>query len=308
MDDITYDVAIIGAGPAGLTSALYCGRANLSVVVFGNMFDSQMAKAGEVENYPGVGSIKGIDLIEKFNEQIESYKITMIPSNIARIISGEQFKLYSDDGEYSSRSVIIATGSKHRELNIPGEKEFIYKGVTYCAICDGALYKDKKVALIGQGDNAAKAALYLAGLCKEVIILTDKPELDAPEYGDKIKTANNVNVITNASIVAIEGSEYVDHIRYQVNEDMQIADVDGVFIEGGIPNALLAIELGLILDDKGNIKVDRPDQTTTIPGVFAAGDVTGGIHQISKSVGEGASAAVSAINYMKKSIKLKKTA
>lgn len=307
MDDITYDVAIIGSGPAGLTSALYCGRANLSVVVFGNMFDSQMAKAGEVKNYPGVGTITGLDLIEKFNKQLDAYKITMVPSTVARIKYEETFRLYTDDGEFYSRGIIIATGSRHRELNIPGEKEFMYKGVTYCAICDGALYKDKKVALVGHGDLAAKAALYLAGLCKDVIVLTDKPDLDAATYGDKINSAGNVRVITNARVITIEGGEYVERIRYHVEENERVADVEGVFIEGGMPNSLLATELGLSVDNKGNIKVDRPDQKTSIDGVFAAGDVTGGNHQISTAVGEGASAAISAINFLRKRVKMKQS-
>lgn len=301
MSDTIYDVAIVGAGPAGLTSALYCGRANLSTIVFGNIYDSQIAKAGDIRNYPGIESIQGVDLIEKFEHQAEHYNIILVPSNVTRAIPGEYFTLYSDVDEYKCRSIVVATGSKHRELNIPGEKEYAYKGVSYCSICDGNLYKGKVVALVGSGDQAAKAALYLAGLCKEVIALTDKPDMDSPMYFEQIKSAPNVRVIGEARVIGIEGDEYVKRIKFRANGGpVEAADVEAVFIEGGIPNTLLARELGLTLDEKGNINVSRPDQSTNVEGVFAAGDVTSGIHQVSKAVGEGASAAMSAMLYVKK--------
>ncbi len=301
MSDKVYDIAIVGAGPAGLTSALYCGRANLSTIVFGNVYDSQIAKAGDIRNYPGIDSIQGVDLIEKFESQAEHYNITHVSSNVTRAIPGDLFTLYSDVDEYKCRSIIVATGSKHRELNIPGEKELAYKGVSYCSICDGNLYKGKIVALVGSGDQAAKAALYLAGLCKEVIALTDKFDMDSPQYMEQIKSTPTIRVIGDARVVAIEGGEAVERITFKVNESPEdAASVEAVFIEGGIPNTLLALELGLMLDDKGNIGVSRPDQSTNVSGVYAAGDVTSGIHQVSKAVGDGASAAMSAILYVKK--------
>jgi len=301
MSDNVYDVAIVGAGPSGLTVALYCGRANLSTIVFGNIYDSQIAKAGDIRNYPGIDSIQGVDLIEKFQNQAEQYNITVISSNVTRAVPGETFTLYSDVNEFKARSIVIATGSKHRELHIPGEKEYAYKGVSYCSICDGNLYKGKTVALVGSGDQAAKAALYLAGLCKEVIALTEKPDMDSPMYFEQIKTTSNIRVIGEAQVIGILGSEYVEHIKFRANDgSIEASDVEAVFIEGGIPNTLLAQELGLELDDKGNINVSRPDQSTSVDGVFAAGDVTSGIHQVSKAVGEGASAAMSTIMYVKK--------
>ncbi|MDI6896565.1 NAD(P)/FAD-dependent oxidoreductase [Methanocella conradii] len=303
MADI-YDVAIIGAGPAGLTAAIYCGRSGLSTIVFGNIYDSQIAKAGDIRNYPGIESIQGVDLIEKFQSQAERYGIKIVTSNVTRAIPGEVFTLYSDVDEYRCRSVIVATGSKHRELNIPGEKDFVYKGVSYCSICDGNLYRGKPVAMVGSGDLAAKAALYLAGLCKEVLVLTEKHDMDSPMYIEQVRSTGNIRVIGDARVLAIEGREYVERIKFQANEGpVETADVDAIFIEGGIPNTLLAQELGLKLDDKGNIEVSRPDQSTNVEGVFAAGDVTSGIHQVSKAVGEGASAAMSAIMYVKKKAK-----
>ena len=300
MSDNIYDVAIVGAGPAGLTVALYCGRANLSTIVFGNIYDSQIAKAGDIRNYPGIESIQGIDLIERLENQAKQYNVVITPSNVTRAVPGENFILYSDVDEFKARSVVIATGSKHRELNIPGEKEYVYKGVSYCSICDGNLYKGKVVALVGSGDQAAKAALYLAGLCKEVIALTEKPDIDSPMYFEQIKSARNIRVIGEAHVSAIEGGETVERIKFRPTEGPEeVLGVEAVFIEGGIPNTLLARELGLSLDDKGNISVSCPGHSTNVDGVFAAGDVTSGVHQVSKAVGDGASAAMSAILYVK---------
>lgn len=305
VENTIYDVAIIGAGPAGLTAALYCGRANLSTVMFGDIFDSQLAKAGDVENYPGFESIQGIELVEKFNKQLGKYSIMVVPSYVRRIFrSDESFTFVTESTEYKSKSVILSTGSKHRELNIPGEKKYTYKGISYCAVCDGSFYKGKKVALVGYGDQAASAALYLAGLCKEVLVLSSKPDMDAPIHAEQLKTMSNIEVVGNARVLAIEGNDFAERIKYAVNGGQEQAErIDGVFIEGGVPNSILATDLGLDLDGKGNIMVNRPEQSTKIDGVFAAGDVTGGLHQISKAVGEGACAAVSAAIYLKKKIK-----
>jgi thioredoxin reductase (NADPH) len=305
--DEIFDVAIIGAGPAGMTAALYSGRANLSTVMFGDIFDSNLAKAGDVENYPGFDSIQGIDLVEKFNNQLNRYGIVNMSSYIRHIepnTAEGTFKLVTENGDYKSRAIIISTGSKHRNLNVPGETEYLHKGVSYCAVCDGPFYKGRKVAMIGYGDQAAKAAIYLAGLCQYVVVISSKPDLDTPVYAAQVKTLDNIEVIGNAKLIAIEGKEFVEWVRYSTPEKPDGAvRIDGIFIESEMPNSVLATDLGLDLDDKGNIAVNRPDMTTKIAGVFAAGDVTGGLHQISKAVGEGACAAVSATIYVKKKFK-----
>ena len=308
MIDTIYDVAIVGTGPAGMTAALYSGRANLATIIFGNIFDSQLAKAGDVQNYPGFDSIQGIELVERFNSQLGKYNIVHVSSLVMRAKPGEPFTLVAESGEYHAKSVIIATGARHRELNIPGEKEYNFRGVSYCAVCDGSFFRDKRVALIGHGDQAAKSALYLAGLCKEVIILSSLAEIETTTYKDQILAQPNIREIFNVRVLAIEGNEFVERIRYLVkNGPEETLRVDGVFIEGGTPNSVLALELGLALDEKGNIEVSRPDMTTKVDGVFACGDVTGGIHQISKAVGEGACAAVSAALYLKKKARKAKT-
>ena len=308
MTDTIYDVAIIGAGPAGMTAALYCGRANMTTMIFGNIFDSQLAKAGDVQNYPGFESIQGIELVERFNKQLGKYNVMHVPSYISRITKNDVFRLITESGEFDARSIIISTGSKHRELNIPGEKEFNYKGVSYCAVCDGSFYKGKRVVLIGHGDQAAKSALYLAGLCKEVVILSSLPEIETTAYRDQILSQPNIREIFNVRVLALKGSDNVETIEYSVKGgSAETLKIDGIFIEGGTPNSVLARELGLELDERGNIAVNRPDMTTRVEGVFAAGDVTGGIHQISKAVGEGACAAVSAALYLKKKARKART-
>lgn len=304
-EETIYDVAVIGAGPAGLTAALYCARANLSTIIFGDPFDSQLAKAGDVENYPGFISIHGIELADKFYKQLENYNVKMVTNYVGRITrNSDVFSFSTDVGEFRGKSVIVSTGSKHRELNIPGEKEFLYKGVSYCAVCDGSFYKGKSTALIGYGDQAASAAIYLAGLAKHVTVLTSKPDVESPVYSEQLRSLGNVEVIGGAKVLAIEGDEFAERIRFKENggEEKSIR-IDGIFIEGGVPNAVLANDLGLDLDKKGNIAVDRPDMTTKVEGVFAAGDVTGGLHQISKAVGEGACAAVSAAIFIKRKFK-----
>lgn len=307
-EETIYDVAIIGAGPAGLTAGLYCARANLSTVIFGDPFDSQLAKAGDVENYPGFESIQGIELVEKFSNGLKRYRIMEETNYVGRISRrGELFVLATTVGEYLGRSIIVSTGSRHRELDIPGEKEYLFRGVSYCAVCDGSFYKNKSVALIGSGDQAASAAIYLAGLAKRVTVMTRKPDMESPIYSGQLGSLGNVEVLGGTTVTAIEGHEFVERLHYRTNGGPDTAlRVDGVFIENGAPNSVLADYLGLVLDARGNIAVDRPEMATKVEGVFAAGDVTGGLHQISKAVGEGACAAVSAAIYIKKKFKGKK--
>ena len=277
-------------------------------IIFGNIFDSQLAKAGDVENYPGFESIQGIELVERFNKQLGRYNIMHVPSYISRITRDDTFRLITESGEFEARSIIISTGSKHRELNIPGEKEFNYKGVSYCAVCDGSFYKGKTVVLIGHGDQAAKSALYLAGLCKEVIIMSNLPEIETTTYKDQILSQPNIREYFNARVLAIKGTDNVESVEFTIKgEAPEALAVDGVFIEGGTPNSVIAREIGIELDSRGNIIVGRPDMTTRVEGVFAAGDVTGGIHQISKAVGEGACAGVSAALYLKRKARKAKT-
>jgi thioredoxin reductase (NADPH) len=297
----TYDVIIIGAGPAGLTAAVYCGRAALRTLVLGNSYDSQVAKTDIVENYPGFpDGIKGMELIEKMAAQAKLYA-----ENVAERVektqkNGDVFSMKTESAEYLGKALFMCTGATHREMGVKGEKEFANKGVSYCAVCDGSLFRGMKVVVAGYGNGAAKAAMYLSGLSGKVTVLCTQSTLKCEIiYLERLKKNKNVEITCGVKLESIEGDSAVKRVRYAEGEKKKVVETDAVFIEyGTVPNSKLAKELGIQLTDKGFIKVNEL-QETNIKGVFAAGDITGGRRQIATAVGEGANAAISAINYLK---------
>jgi thioredoxin reductase (NADPH) len=309
--DGIYDLVIVGGGPGGLTAGIYAMRAALkTVLVEMGPPGGQVNLSDSVENWPGDEHIGGSELSMKMVSHAQSYGLEMRTEEVVAIDPGLEHHTVrlAGGGCLEAHAVILATGGSPRQLEIPGEKELYGKGVSYCAVCDGSFYKDKRVALIGHGDQAAKSALYLAGLCKEVIILSNLAEIETTTYKDQILSQPNIKEYFNARVLSIKGTDSVEAVEYSIKGGApETIRVEGVFIEGGTPNSVIAREIGLELDDKGNIMVNRPDMTTRVEGVFAAGDVTGGIHQISKAVGEGACAAVSAALYLKKKKRKEKT-
>ncbi len=299
----TYDVIIIGTGPAGLTAGMYCARANLNTLILGDVYDSQLAKAGLVENYPGFPEgIQGIELTERMSQQATKYGALIKPTAAKRIEKDEVFSVTTGDGVVNGRSMILCMGARHREANIPGAKEFQGKGVSYCAICDGALFKGKDVVVIGYGNGAAKAALYLFGICNKVAVLCVYDSLKCESiYLQRLEEAKNVDILYNASIESIKGKTVVEEVQFSTDGKSNMLPVDAVFIEyGTMPNSVLATDLGLELTKNGFIVANRRLETN-VAGVFAAGDITGGRRQIATAVGEGSSAGISAIGYIKKS-------
>ncbi|MDI6888485.1 MAG: FAD-dependent oxidoreductase [Methanocellales archaeon] len=314
MDDIKvgdfvdiYDVIIIGAGPAGLTAGMYCARANLTTLIFGDMYDSQLAKAGLIENYPGFPEgIQGIELAERMSQQAKKYGAIIKPNFVKQIKKTDDvFTVTTDDGVVNARSVILCMGARHRELEIPGAREFYGKGVSYCAICDGALFKGKNVVVVGYGNDAAKAALYLSGICNKVTMLCVYDSLRCESvYLQRLEGAKNVNILYDVSVKSIKGKTSVEEVQFSINDSSKMLPTDAVFVEyGTMPNSVLAIYLGLELTKNGFIVANRRLETN-VTGVFAAGDVTGGRRQIATAVGEGSSAGISAIGYIKKSTPL----
>jgi len=299
----TYDVIIIGTGPAGLTAGMYCARANLNTLILGDVYDSQLAKAGLVENYPGFPEgIQGIELTERMSQQATKYGALIKPTAAKRIEKDDVFFVTTGDGVVNGRSVILCMGARHREPDIPGAKEFQGKGVSYCAICDGALFKGKDVVVIGYGNGAAKAALYLSGICNKVTVLCVYDSLKCESiYLQRLEEAKNVDILYNASIESIKGKTVVEEVQFSTDGKSNMLPVDAVFIEyGTMPNSVLATDLGLELTKNGFIVANRRLETN-VAGVFAAGDITGGRRQIATAVGEGSSAGISAIGYIKKS-------
>jgi len=301
-----YDFIIIGAGPAGLSAAIYAARRNLSTLVIAREVGGLMVLTHQVENYPGFDNISGYDLMEKMKNQAEKQGVKFSFGEVQRIEKEQQrFIVSSGDGKkFSAGAVLLAFGLSHRRLSIPGEEKFSGKGVTYCATCDGPLYRGKTVAIIGGGNSAFDATLYLADIAKQVYLIhrNDKfrAEAEILEQAHKLK---NVEILTNTQLAEVKGDNKVTGIIvYDSNDQAKSKElkVDGVFVEIGYePNTAWLGDL-VKLNSAGEIIVDNAGATSG-PGIFAAGDCTNVVFkQIVIAAGEGATAALSAYKYLTK--------
>ncbi len=317
MQNEIYDLIIIGAGPAGLSASIYASRYKLNHLVIGEEIGGQALEAWSVENYPGCEKIPGRELMEKFKAQAENLGGEIIQSaanSVKKVDSG--FEIFTGDGKsYQSQSVILALGMKPRKLNIPGEDKFIGKGVSYCATCDGAFFKNKEVAVIGGGDAAATAALQMVEFADKVYILYITGGLIIePSWMEKIKSNAKIEIVECAKITeitggparnasaSVAGGQKVAGINYEFGGESKKIAVDGVFIEiGSVPGVVLAKELGVKTDEQDYIIVDQA-QATNVENVYAAGDVTTGsnkFRQIITAAAEGAVAAGSTYKKLK---------
>jgi thioredoxin reductase (NADPH) len=301
-----YDVVIIGSGAAGYAAALYCVRYKLKTIVIGNQEGGQSALAHDIENYPGFESIKGPELMKKFKEHAEKYGSETKMDEVKDIIRNEDgtFSLpLSYSGEtVQTRSIILSMGTKTRKLGAPGENELDGKGVTYCATCDGFFFRGRVTAIVGGGDSAITSALYLADICPKVYMIVRKDKMRAePIWIEKLEAKENVEILYNSSVVQFHGKEKLEKV--ELNGERFLEDVEGVFIEiGSDPNTSL-VEKFQFEKDKGGFLLVNDSQTTSIPGIFAAGDITSQsnhFHQIATAIGEGAVAANSAFEYLSK--------
>jgi thioredoxin reductase (NADPH) len=297
-----YDVVIVGAGPAGLTAAMYCARGGKKTLVLGSIYGSQTAMGGLYENYPGFpDGIHGIELSERILAQAQRFGVENQVEQVEKIVNlGDFFRLKTENWQYEARAIILAMGASHRQIGVPGEEELTARGVSYCVHCDGALFRNKNVAVIGYGNGAARAILYLANIASKVHLLSPKERLVAePIYLERLKSLTNFAATFGARITEIQGKEFVEGVQFDVGKTPRSLRVDGVFVEMGMkPNIELAEGLGLDITTGGYIKVKRLNQETSMPGVFAAGDLTGGRMQAATAVGEGASAGISALRYL----------
>ncbi len=297
-----YDVVIVGAGPAGLTAAMYCARGGKKTLVLGSIYGSQTAMGGLYENYPGFpDGIHGIELSERILAQAQRFGVENQVEQVEKIVNlGDFFRLKTENWQYEARAIILAMGASHRQIGVPGEAELTARGVSYCVHCDGALFRNKNVAVIGYGNGAARAILYLANIASKVHLLSPKERLVAePIYLERLKSLTNFAATFGARITEIQGKEFVEGVQFDVGKTPRSLRVDGVFVEMGMkPNIELAEGLGLDITTGGYIKVKRLNQETSMPGVFAAGDLTGGRMQAATAVGEGASAGISALQYL----------
>lgn len=298
-----YDIIIIGAGPAGITASVYAARKKMKVMVITKDIGGQAAWSGDIENYTGYQFITGPDLAEKFEEHLRHYDVTVRENEAvsALIKKDETIKVKTEKGIYESKTAVITSGKRSRELNAPGEKEYKNRGLTYCATCDGPLFSGKDVAIIGGGNSALDAALSMINIANHVYIVNVNPKLE----GDLImreKVANNakVTVMNNASVSEIKGEKMVRAIKLKTNGAEKEIPVQGVFVEIGLtPNSEFAGDIEK--NEYGEIKVNCRNETN-IPGIFAAGDVTDVLEkQIIIAAGEGSKAALSAFRYLSRS-------
>ena len=305
-----YDIIIIGAGPAGLTAGMYAGRQNSKTLVI----DKSMAgglglEVPMMQNYPGFDLIAGMELIGKMKVQSEKYceilENTVIDS-IEKTEDGFHLKTKNspllmttnDTGEkeFSTKAIILATGASHRHLNVPGENEFLGRGVAYCATCDGMFFIGKDVLMVGGGNSAAQEALYLKNLGCNVKLVHRRDELRCEHHLQKALEDNEIEVLWNSTIEEIKGEKMVDSVTLLRDGKEENYKTDAVFIAiGDDPSNELAKELGVALDDDGYIITDK-NQATNVDGVYSAGDITGGVKQWIVACGEGAVAAMSAYN------------
>jgi len=295
-----YDLVIIGAGPAGITASIYAARKRLNFLVVTNDVGGQAIWSGEIENYTGYQLITGLELTQKFQEHIRQYKVPLRENEQAKEIrkTGDTITVKTEKANFESRTAIIASGKKPRELHVPGEKEFKNKGLTYCATCDAPLFSNKDVAVVGGGNSALDAALQLLRIARNVYLVNINPELSGdPVMREKVMSVETATVFNNSQVTAVLGERFVNGLKIKTAGKERILSVQGVFVEIGlIPNSDFAPDLAK--NTLGEIQVNCHNETN-IPGIFAAGDVTDVPEkQIIIAAGEGSKAALSAFRYL----------
>ncbi len=294
-----YDIIIVGCGPAGMTAALYARRANKKVLVFeANAYGGQILKASVVENYPGVEKTTGFDIATKMYEQITNIGAEVKFEMVKKITKDRE--VITDKGTYKAKTIILATGSENRKLNIPGEVEYIGKGVSYCASCDGNFFKGKDVAVIGGGNTALEDTNYLSGICNKVYLIHRNESFRGDEaLVDQVELDKNVEIIMNSNIVGISGDDVLNKITIKDKEEnTRDIDISGLFVAiGQQPKNELFADI-IELDEKGYIKTEDGVHTNQ-PFIYVAGDTRAkDLRQLTTAVSDGSIAATVAIKEM----------
>ncbi len=300
---MTYDLIIIGGGAAGYGAAIYGGRYRLKVLVISKEFGGETASAGTIENYPGIPSIGGFELMETMKKQAENLGVEMLEAEGIDIKKQEHcFRVLADTAIYETHEIIFALGAERRRLGLPNEKELTGRGVHYCVTCDGPLYRDKTIAMVGGGDASVKGAVFAAEYAKKIFLIVRLKEITAePINLERMqKLGDKIEVLPETEIKELIGKKKLEKIKISHPfNNSEVLVVDGLFVEiGAVPNVALAKSLGVELDERGYIKVDNM-MKTNVDGVFAAGDVTnhfGSFKQDITAAATGAVAATSAYN------------
>lgn len=299
-----YDVAILGAGPAGISAAIYAVRGRLKTL----WLDKQFAQGGqilntyEVDNYPGLPGISGMDLGEAMGDHAQKFGIAPIRENVLSVENaGTEKIIRTKKHEYRAKTVILACGASHRMLNIPGEQELSGMGVSYCATCDGAFFKDRTAAVIGGGNMAVEDAIFLSRICQKVYLIHRREELRAEKIlQDALMARENIEILWNSVAVEIQGKNMVNglKIRNVKTQEESLVETDGVFIAVGLaPNTDRFKDLTAL--DEGGYVIAGEEGITQTPGVFAAGDIrTKALRQVVTAVADGANAVNSVQRYL----------
>ena len=294
-----YDIIIVGAGPAGLTAALYALRANKKVLILeAKAYGGQILKANKIENYPGIENINGFDLATNMYNQVIKLKCEIKYELVKKITKDK--KVITDNNTYEAKSIILATGAENRRLNLPNEMDYIGKGLSYCATCDGNFYKNKIVAVVGGGNAALEDTIYLSGLCKKVYLIHRRESFRADDkYVDELDQYENIELILNSQVISLNGNEVIESIELKdKNDNIKKIKIDGLFVAiGQQPKNELFADI-IELDEKGYIK-SSDGVHTNIDKIYVAGDTrVKELRQLTTAVSDGAIAATTAIKEM----------
>ncbi len=304
---MTYDLIIIGAGPAGISAGIYAARQRLKILILSKDIGGQVAKkAVDIENYPGFEKISGPDLVELYKKQIKSNELEVVIDEVTDIKkTNNAFLVSVKSGKiHEAIAVIVTSGAESKLINVPGEEEFSGKGVSYCSLCDGPVFRNKVIAVVGGGNNGFESALFLSNYVKHITILEYGGKVNADAENQELVARNsNIEVVTNAKVLRIEGKVFVNAIFYEdrISGDEKKLDVNGVFVEIGYSPSTGFLGDLVELNNKGEVVFNHETLETKTPGLFSAGDCNVSRYkQIVMASGEGAKAALSAYNYIKK--------
>jgi len=300
-----YELAIIGAGPAGFSAAIYAKRSGISTIVFDRGGGGGLLQvAPNIENYAGFVSIPGIDLVEKMKQHASKYADFHFYEEVKQVsLTSTGFLITTEKTKYQVGAVILCTGTEHKKLDVPGESEFIGKGVSYCATCDGFFFKGKRVVVVGGGNTALMESIFLKQLgCKEVTVIHRRDQFRAEKIYEEEAREKGVHFVFNTIVEEIKGAENVTSVslfNLETSERSTIL-VEGVFASVGVlPQNQIAKALQLQTNEDGYIMVDS-QQRTSVRGVYAAGDITGGLRQVVTACAKGAIAALSSTEVLGK--------
>ncbi|MFA6461209.1 MAG: FAD-dependent oxidoreductase [Candidatus Woesearchaeota archaeon] len=297
-----YETIIIGGGIAGCTAAVYAARKKMDFLLITENVGGQMWESVEIFNFPGINKISGADFSQRIQEQLDFNQIKIKSGvQVNKIVKkGKLFLLRTDSGDFFSKTMIIATGSHPRTLDVPGEKEFRNMGVTYCAICDGPLFKGKDVAIIGGGNSALEAVDFLSKVAKKIYVLNVNPNFNNVHASllEKAVKSKNVKIIYNALTIKINGDRFVKSLEYTQKGKFHTLSVQGVFVEIGRIPAVDLVKGLLKLDEHNHILVDC-QTNTSVPGIFAVGDCSS-VHEYQYVIaaGQGCIALLKAAKYL----------